>query len=110
DTIKRTDGAETLFDAVQSDDSFSLAVHRPEDSPLSPRGTRIVYFFAASTTFWASSAEYSTLATPPFSVLARFCSRLPWSMRRNGTTRSFGTSLPSRIICATQKASVETPG
>ena len=31
-------------------------------------------------------------------------------MRRNGTVRSFGTSLPSRICCATQKASVETPG
>ena len=37
-------------------------------------------------------------------------SRLSWSMRRYGTTRSCGTSLPARICCATQKARVETPG
>ena len=28
----------------------------------------------------------------------------------HGTVKSFGTSWPSRIICATQKARVETPG
>ena len=41
-------------------------------------------------TFCASSSVYSTLATPPVSVVARFASRLSWSMRRNGTVRSFG--------------------
>ena len=42
--------------------------------------------------------------------LARLASRLSWSMRRNGTIRSFGTSLPSRICCATQNASVGDAG
>ena len=36
DPCKRMDGAETLFDAVQFDDGFSLAVHRPEDRSLAP--------------------------------------------------------------------------
>ena len=37
-------------------------------------------------------------------------SSVSWLMLRKGTTRSFFTSLPSRICWATQKASVETPG
>ena len=64
----------------------------------------------ASITFLASASEYSTFATPPFWVVFRLSSRPAWSMLRNGTTRSFLTSLPSRICWATQKASVETPG
>jgi phage-related protein len=36
DARKSMDGAETLFDAVQSNDGFRLAVHRLEDGPLVP--------------------------------------------------------------------------
>src|SRR4030095_13540434 len=100
DIGERAHRAEAFRHAGEADDLLGGLEH----------GLPVVSYFAAPMTFWASSSVYSTLATPPASVFLRFSSRLPWSMRRNGTVRSLGTSLPSRICCATQKASVETPG
>src|SRR5690242_10159998 len=90
DIGERTHRAEAFRHPGKADDLFGGLEH----------GHAIIRtrnYFASAITFWASSRVYSTLATPPFSVLARLASRLSWSMRRNGTVRSFGTSLPSRI-------------
>src|SRR4029079_7822606 len=69
------------------------------------------HFMLALIAAIASAWEYSWLATLPFSILGRLARRSSCVNARYGTKRSCGTSLlPSRICCATQKASVETPG
>src|SRR6516164_10804369 len=94
DSRKRTYGAEILLDAVQIDDIHGR-----------------YFFILASIAFLASSCVYSWLATPPTGILGSAASKSSCVKARYGTSRSCGMSLrPSRICCATQKASVETPG
>src|SRR5690606_34888333 len=70
----------------------------------------IGYYRLSSMAWMASAWVYSLLATPPTGVPARASSRVSLVTDRYGTVTSFGTSLPSRICCAIQKARVEIPG
>src|SRR5260221_10851023 len=106
DLRQRPNGTEAFRHMFQIDDQLRCDSHAILSNPR----TGILPHCAPATTFLASSSVYSVLATPPASVVARLCSSVSWSMRRNGTVRSFGTFSPFRIICATQKARVETPG
>src|SRR5579872_2666492 len=73
-------------------------------------GARRPYFIFALIASSASACVYSWLATPPFGMFGSAASKSAWVKARYGTVRSCGIFLPSSTCCATQKASVETPG
>ena len=115
--IECPDGAETHLGAIDGDHRLQNVIHAARHAacknaarPSRLRGSRRETYFADAMTLLASVLRVFHVGDAAGLGIGEVGFEIVLVDAQEGTTRSFVTSLPSRICWATQKASVETPG